>query len=226
MAVADELRVAVASNFLTAAQALTQRFEQDHGHTVKLSFASTGKQFAQIWQGAPFDLFLAADVQRPLVLEQQRRIVPGTRFTYAIGNLVLWSPDPERVDAQGAVLGSADFRYLSMANPKLAPYGRAASELISALGLEGKLKGRTVYGESVGQALQFVHSGNAELGLVAHAQVMEAAGSLWVVPESYYAPIEQQAVQLSAVPAAAEFMAFLQSKPALEIIRRYGYRTR
>jgi molybdate transport system substrate-binding protein len=221
---AAELRIAVASNFMVAAQALAERFEADSGHTLKLSFASTGKQFAQIRHGAPYDLFLAADRLRPEALEQAGLIVPGSRFTYALGELVLWSPDPQRVDREGAVLQGGEFRYLSLANARLAPYGRAAAELIAALGLESQLKGRMVRGESVGQAFQFVSSGNAELGLVAYAQVKGRPGSLWRVPESLYSPIEQQAVALNERPETAAFARFLRSYAALEIIRNNGYR--
>ena len=222
---AAELRIAVASNFMTAGHALAEQFEADTGHLVKLSFGSTGKHFAQIRHGAPFDLFLAADRLRPETLEQAGLIVPGSRFTYALGQLVLWSPDPDQIDREGAILKSGDYRYLSVANARLAPYGRAAAELIAALGLQRQLQGRMVRGESVGQAFQFVKSGNAELGLVAYAQVKGQSGSHWLVPEALYSPIEQQAVQLKATAVASAFIAFLQSEPALEIIRRYGYRT-
>lgn len=222
---AAEIRVAVASNFIAAAQELAQQFERESGHRVKLSFGSTGKHYAQILHGAPFDLFLAADVLRPQHLEQEGRIVPDSRFTYALGQLVLWSPTQGMVDPQGAVLKRGDFRYLAIANPKLAPYGRAAKEVIEALGMQQQLVGRMVRGESVGQAFQFVKSGNAALGLVAYAQVQRQQGSLWQIPESLYTPIEQQAVLLTTRPTATAFVEYLRSEAALEIIRAYGYRT-
>ncbi len=217
--------MAVASNFIAAAQALAQRFEQQSGDKVKLSFSSTGKHYAQIRHGAPFDLFMAADGLRPQRLEQEGRAVPDSRFTYALGQLVLWSPQSALVDPQGVVLKQGTFRYLAIANPKLAPYGRAAKEVIDALGVEQLLMGRMVRGESVGQAFQFVKSGNAELGLVAHAQVQGGDGSLWHIPPELYSPIEQQAVLLKQSPTAVAFVDYLRSEPALEIIRSYGYRT-
>lgn len=222
---AAEIRVAVASNFIAVAQELAERFEQQSGHTVKLSFGSTGKHYAQIRHGAPFDLFLAADVLRPQRLEQEGVTVAGSRFTYALGRLALWSPKSALIDPQGAVLKQGDFRYLAIANPKLAPYGRAAKEVIERLGIQRQLIGRMVRGESVGQAFQFVKSGNADLGLVAYAQVQGMEGSLWQIPETLYTPVEQQAVLLNENPAAIAFVDYLRSEAALEIIRGYGYRT-
>lgn len=223
---AAEIRVAVASNFIAAAEAVSRQFERDSGHQVKLSFGSTGKHYAQIRHGAPFDLFFAADGARPQRLEQEGRAVAGSRFTYAYGQLVLWSPSPTRVDEQGAVLENGDFRYLAVANPKLAPYGKAAEELLQQRNLLTALRGRMVRGENVGQTFHFVMSGNAELGLVAYSQVkQQQGGSLWVVPQPLYTPIQQQAVRLSESPAAKAFVDFVRSEAALEIIRSYGYRT-
>lgn len=233
---AVEIKVAVASNFMAVAQQLAQQFEQNTGHQVKLSFGSTGKHYVQILHGAPFDLFFAADSLRPQRLEAEGVALKGSRFTYAVGQLVLWSPDPDRVDPKGDALHSDDFRYLSIANPKLAPYGRAAQQLIEAKQLQQTLSGRMVRGENVGQAFQFVKSGNAELGLIAYAQVKQVraaeqteptkeSGSLWVVPQSLYSPIEQQAVQLTDHPIATAFAAFVRTPVALEIILSNGYRT-
>lgn len=223
---AAPLRVAVASNFVQVARALAKDFEQHTGQDVQLVVGSTGRHFAQIRHGAPFDLFLAADSRRPLRLEQEGEAVPGTRFTYALGQVVLWSPQPALVDSQGDVLRSGRFQHLSIANPRLAPYGRAARQVLQSLGLWARLGNRLVRGENVGQAYQFVKSGAAELGFVALSQVPDAdgtGGSIWRVPQHLYAPIEQQAVQLSRHPAAAEFLSFLRGDSARDVIRASGY---
>jgi molybdate transport system substrate-binding protein len=206
---------------------LAERFEAQSDHRVILLPGSTGKHFAQIVNGAPFDAFFAADVKRPERLEAEGRIIPGSRFSYAIGKLVLWSPDPELVDGDGAVLESGTFRRLAIANPRLAPYGRAAQQFLESRGIRESLRPKLVRGENIGQAFQFVASGNAELGLVALSQLMqsgrEPAGSRWQVPEKLHAPIEQQAVLLSDSAAAADFMRFAKSEPARAIIRDSGY---
>ena len=205
--VAGLLRVAVASNFAPAARALAADFErQAGGQPVQLVVGSTGRQFAQIVHGAPFDLFLAADRRRPERLEQEGRVVPGSCFTYALGRIVLWSPQPDLVDDEGAVLRAGHIRHLAIANPRLAPYGRAAQQVLRRLGLMEQLQPRLVQGENVAQAYQFVKTGNAALGFVAYAQVHRTAGqdgSLWAVPQSLCDPIEQQAVQLSRQPGCA-----------------------
>ncbi|MBT3308379.1 MAG: molybdate ABC transporter substrate-binding protein [Gammaproteobacteria bacterium] len=225
LAQASEIRVAVASNFITAATALGQQFEADSGHKVKFSVGSTGKHYAQIHHGAPFDLFFAADSLRPQRLEEEGVARLGSRFTYALGQLVLWSPKADLIDDQGSVLTQGGFRYLAVANPKLAPYGKAAEQLLEKRKLIGKLRGRMVRGENVGQTFHFVKSGNAELGLVAYSQAKQQTGSFWLVPQSLYSPIEQQAVQLSEHPVASAFIDFVRSDVGLEIIRSYGYRT-
>lgn len=227
-AMADEILVAVASNFTGASKAIAARFEQETGHDVVLSFGSTGKHYAQIRNGAPYHAFFAADVQRPRLLEEEGRIVPGSRYTYAFGRLVLWSPQTGRVDAQGKVLATDDFARLAIANPRLAPYGAAAQQVLEARGLWDTLQPRLVRGENIGQTYQYVQSGAAELGFVAYSQIRrpdtEPAGSAWVVPEDLYAPIEQQAVLLKDTPAARAFMAFIRSEEAAGIIEGYGYR--
>ncbi|MDF1566026.1 MAG: molybdate ABC transporter substrate-binding protein [Deltaproteobacteria bacterium] len=221
------LRIAVASNFAGPARELAARFEAKQGVRVLLAFGSTGKHAAQIEHGAPFALFLAADAERPRRLEASGRAVAGTRATYALGRLVLWSPEPGRVDATGEVLARGEFERLAIANPRLAPYGRAAREALEALGLWERLAPRTVRGENIAQAHQFVESGNAELGLVAASQVLrpgrEAPGSSWEVPARLHGPIEQQAVLLEDTPAARAFLAFLLGEEAGEIIQRWGY---
>ncbi len=225
----DELRVAVAANFVDAARAIASRFEERTGHRVILSPGSTGKHYAQIINGAPFDVFIAADTRRPELLEAERVTVDGSRFTYAIGYIVLWSPRPGYVDSAGAVLSRGDFRHLSIANPRVAPYGGAAREVLEALGLWERLRRRTVRGENIRQAYQFVLSGNAELGFIARSQLMrpghENEGSWWNVPRSLYTPIEQQAVLLTDTDAGRAFLAFIQGDAGRDIIRNFGYGT-
>jgi len=227
VALAQEVRVAVATNFKSAMERIAEEFEAETGHEVLLSFGSTGKHYAQIRNGAPFDLFLAADVNRPRRLEEEGVAVAGSRFTYAVGRLALWSRESGLIDQDGAVLHSEGFRYVAIANPDLAPYGRAAREVLEALGLVESLRLRTVRGENVGQAFAFVRSGNAELGFVAFAQVAglpaDAAGSVWVVPSELYSPIEQQAVLLEETAAARALLEFLRGSRARAIIRESGY---
>lgn len=224
---ADGLRIAVASNFRTAMGALEEVFEARSGHTLQISFGSTGKQYAQIHNGAPFDVFLAADSLRPQLLEQEGRAEPGSRFTYAIGRLVLWSPQPGLVKAGGDILHGDRFRHLAIANPELAPYGEAAREVLVALSQWERLSGRIVRGENISQAFHFVSSGNAELGFVALAQLAgrgaAADGSYWLIPQELYTPIHQQAVLLSNTAAARAFLAWIEGPEASAIIRDHGY---
>lgn len=228
-ATAETLTVAVAANFARPMAALVEAFEADSAHRARLSIGSTGKLYAQIRNGAPFDAFFAADVQRPHRLEAEGAAVAGSRFTYAIGRLVLWSPDPDRVEAGGRVLGRDDFAHLAIANPRLAPYGLAARQTLEALGLWEALQPRLVRGENIGQAFHFVRSGHAELGLVAWSQLPHddgrIRGSHWRVPTSLYAPIEQQAVRLSDSEAARDFMRFMRSDRARTLIHGFGYTT-
>ena len=222
---ADEILIAVASNFAGAARQLASRFESRTGHEVKLSFGSTGRQYAQINNGAPFHAWFAADSRRPALLEAGGLVQPGSRFTYALGRLVLWSPYPGLVDEDGDVLRKGSFQHLALANPRLAPYGLAARQLLRNLGLWDALRGRMVRGENVGQAFQFVSSGNAELGLVAAAQVLggHRGGSLWMPPVHLYEPIEQQAVLLRDHFVARDFLHFVASDEGRAIIRANGY---
>lgn len=220
--------IAVAANFADAATALKQDFESRTDHGLQLVFGSTGKLYAQIRNGAPFDAFLAADTERPRRLEREGVAIMGTRFTYARGALALWSPRQGIVDDAGKLLESGDYRFLAIANPSLAPYGAAARQVLERLGLWSALQQRLVFGENIGQAFQFVATGNADLGLVALAQLSDpyrpAEGSRWIVPETLYDPIEQQAVRLSDHPAAVSFLDYLRSEPAHHQIARYGYR--
>jgi molybdate transport system substrate-binding protein len=228
---ADELQVAVAANFAAAAQKIAAAFEQDTGHVVKLSFGATGKFYAQIEAGAPFDVLLAADQATPAKLEAEGKVVPGTRKTYAVGRLVLWSADPALVDAGGAVLKTGRWKHLAIADPKLAPYGEAARETLAHLGLADTVRARLVTGENIGQAYQFVATGNAELGFVALGQVQPAdgakpAGSMWVVPEALYTPLKQDAAVLAstkAKDAATAFADYLASARARALIAAFGY---
>ena len=218
------LRVAVASNFSEAIKELADRFEAETGHKVVLIFGSTGKTYAQIVNGAPFDIFLAADIRRPELLENEG--IARDRFTYAIGKLALWSPKAGYVDTNGEVLEEMNYRHLAIANPDLAPYGVAAQEVLQARGIWDKIGERLVRGENINQTFQFVISGNAELGFVAYSQVKQwIAGSWWEVPQALYSPIEQQAVLLRESEAARSFLDFIRSDEARETIRRYGYDT-
>ncbi len=225
--VADEIRVAVASNFTYVVKNIAKHFTARTGHTVALIFGSTGKHYAQIKNGAPFDVFLAADVRRPDLLEQEGVALPGSRFTYAVGKVVLWSPKGEYVDSAGEVLERGRFRHLAIANPKLAPYGKAAQEILHARKIWDTLQGSIVRGEDIGQTLQFVKSGNAELGFVSYSQIKRPGypleGSFWEIPQSLYTPIEQQAVLLKENSIARAFLAFLKSEKSRNLIREYGY---
>lgn len=227
---ADQLQVAVAANFAAPMKALAARFEQASGHKVVTTVGATGKFYAQIKNGAPFDILLAADDETPARLAAEGAGVAASRCTYAIGKLVLWSAQPGLVDAHGAVLKKGAYAHLAIANPKLAPYGAAAVEAMKALQVDGVLEAKLVVGESIAQAYQFVASGAAPLGFVAMSQVFEGgalkSGSAWVVPASLYRPIRQDAIALNkgrGKPAVEAFLAYLKSAPARAIIGSYGY---
>jgi molybdate transport system substrate-binding protein len=227
---AAEVRVAVAANFAAPMAHIAEAFAAATGHSAKLSSGATGKFYAQIVAGAPFDVLLAADGETPRRLVDEGHAVPASRFTYAVGRLVLWSATPGRVDEQGAVLGSGRFAHLAIANPKVAPYGAAAMQVLRARGLAEALAPKLVTGESIAQAYQFVASGNAELGFVALSQVLQpgrpVTGSMWRVPEALHSPIVQDAVLLkrgSDNPAAAALLQFLQGTAARELVRAHGY---
>lgn len=227
MARADTINVAVASNFTNPIKEIAARFEAQSGHRINLVFGSTGKHYAQIKNGAPFAAFFAADAHRPELLEQEGVALPGSRFTYAVGRIVLWSPKPGLVDSDGKVLQEKPFRHLAIANPRLAPYGKAAQQFLQARGLWDGLQGHLVRGENIGQTFQFIRSGSAELGFVAYSQVKRPGhpleGSLWEIPPDTYDPIAQQAVLLEESPVAREFMTFVRSAEATGIILGFGY---
>jgi molybdate transport system substrate-binding protein len=227
---AGEVQVAVAANFTAPMQQIATAFAQDTGNKAVLAFGATGKFYAQISNGAPFEILLAADDETPARLEQERQTVPGSRFTYATGRLVLWSAREHYVDARGQVLQTGNFAHLSIANPKAAPYGAAALETLKKLNLLERLQPKIVQGENISQAQQFVSTGNAELGFVALSQVARdgkfTAGSGWIVPAAMHSPIRQDAVILAkggANPTAQALMAYLKSDKAKGIIRSFGY---
>lgn len=230
LARADVVQVAVAANFTAPARALAEVFARTTGHEAKLSFGATGAFYTQIKNGAPFDVLLAADNERPARLEKEGDTVAGSRFTYATGQLVLWSAKPGLVDDEGAVLKHGQFGKIAIANPKNAPYGAAAVEAMNKLGLAAALQPKLVTGESIGQTYNFIATGNAELGFVALAQVLEGgklkSGSMWVVPAQYHAPIIQDAVILNRAasnPAAKAWMELLKTPQSKALIRSYGY---
>ncbi len=232
---AEEVTVAVAANFTAPMQKIAQAFEQDTGHKAKLVFGSTGKFYAQIKNGAPFAVLLSADDETPARLEKEGAAIAGTRFTYAVGRLALWSMNPSLVDDKGQVLlsNTADknsFKKLAIADPKLAPYGAAAMEVIERLGVIAKVRPKLVQGDSIGQAFQFVMTENAELGFVALSQISIdgriTQGSAWVVPQNLYTPLKQDVVLLPLGinnAAALALMKYMLTDRAQAIIRSYGY---
>jgi molybdate transport system substrate-binding protein len=223
---AGEVLIAVAANFAAPMNRIVPLFEAQTGHRARLSIGSTGAFHTQIRSGAPFDVLLAADDETPERLEREGLAVAGTRFTYATGRLVLWSAQAGVVDAQGEVLARGNFQRLAIANPKLAPYGKAAVETMTRLGVAERLAPRIVQAENIAQALQFVATGNAQMGFVSLSQVIDKAGSRWVVPENLHSPIKQDAVLLTRAKddlAARELMQFLKGEKARGIIRAFGY---
>lgn len=227
---AAEVHVAVASNFSAPMQKIAQAFEKKSGHKTVLAFGATGKFYAQVKHGAPYGLLLAADAAAPARLVAEGLGVPGTAFNYATGRLVLWSAQASLVDAKGAVLANRGFTHLAIANPRTAPYGAAAVDVLQQLRLLDGLKSKLVQGENIAQTYQFVKTGNASLGFVAMSDVYRGGsfigGSAWVVPAELHAPIRQDAVVLAkgaANPAAWELAAYLRSDEARRIIRFHGY---
>ena len=232
---AEEVTVAVAANFTAPMQKIAQAFEQDTGHKALLAFGATGKFYAQIKNGAPFAVLLSADDETPARLEKEGVAIAGTRFTYAIGRLALWSKNPLLVDDKGQVLLSNttdknSFKKLAIADPKLAPYGAAAMEVLDRMGALAKVRSKLVQGDSIGQAFQFVMTENAELGFVALSQISIdgriTQGSAWVVPQNLYTPLKQEAVLLPLGKnnaAALALMKYMRTDRAQAIIRAYGY---
>jgi len=230
LARAEQVNVAVAANFTAPMNVIAAEFAKDTGHEAKLAFGSSGKFYAQIKNGAPFQVFLSADDAKPAKLEQEGMTVAGSRFTYAVGTLVLWSATQGFVDAEAAVLKRGAYNKLAVASPKLAPYGAAAMEVLEGMGLTAAATPKLVQGENIAQTYQFVLSGNAELGFIALSQVMKdgriTGGSAWVVPSNLHQPIRQDAVILSSGKdnaAAAALLKYLQGDKAKAIIRSYGY---
>lgn len=228
-AYADEVLVAVAANFTAPMKLIAAEFEKDSGHKVVASFGSTGKFYAQIKNGAPFEILLAADDETPAKLVREAVGQSGSQFTYAVGKLVLWSAKPGLVDGAGAVLKKGDFARLSLAEPKLAPYGAAGIETLKALGAYEAVQPKIVTAESITQAYQFISSGNAELGFVALSQVLKdgkVEGSSWLVPAHLYTPIRQDAVVLAPGKGRAAvdaLMKYLKGEKAKAIIKSFGY---
>lgn len=226
---AGEVSVAVAANFTDATRDIVPLFEKASGHTLKVSFGSTGKLYAQIEHGAPFEVFLAADSKRPQKAEAEELAVEGSRFTYAQGKLALWSSRAGLFADAEAYLREAPFQRAAIANPKTAPYGLAAQQVMEQLGVWAQLQRKLVRGDSIAQTFQFVATGNTEVGFVALSQVKAwkgEGGTLWAIPQAYYAPIEQQAVLLKRGAdneAARAFLDFLQGDEARAVIRAYGY---
>jgi molybdate transport system substrate-binding protein len=230
-----DLHVAVAANFTAPLQKLAPMFEQASGNKLIISPGASGQLYAQIKQGAPFDVFLSADTDKPRLLESEGLSVPDSRFIYAVGSLVLWSPRPDLVDGNGRILKSQSYHFIGVANPQTAPYGTAAQQVLTQLDLWDRLnrEHRIVIGENITQAWQFAATGNAELAFVALSQVLgedgRISGSSWRVPQSMYDPIEQAAVIIAGThqqAAAAAFVTWLGTDPAaLAAIRAAGYRT-
>lgn len=232
-ALAYDVQVAVAANFTGPMQVIAVLFERDTGHKASLSFGATGKFHAQIANGAPFEVLLAADNETPARLIREGNGVAGSAFTYAIGKLVLWSADPKLIDGKGEVLKKGGFKHLALANPKTAPYGAAGLQVMSKLGVAESLKPRFVQGENISQTHQFIATGAAELGFVAYSQVIKngqiGAGSGWIVPGNLYDPIRQEAVILAKgkdKPAASALLNYLKGEKAQAVIKSFGYELR
>ena len=231
-AIADEIKIAVASNFYPTMKELVTHFESitpnsDTTNNIVLISGSSGKHYAQILNGAPFDLFFSADKLRPNMLEKEEVFNNQSRFTYALGKLALWSPFNEYVDSDGQVLYKDDFRFIAIANPKIAPYGIASKETLTSMNLWQDMEEKLVRGENIAQTFQFAKSGNAKLGFVSYSQILSlnsrSEGSYWLVPQDMYQPIEQQAILLKDSSLGKDFLSFIMSDEALDIIKRNGY---
>lgn len=229
---AAEVKVAVAANFAQPMKEIAAEFEKDTGHKLILTQGATGKFYAQISNGAPFEVLLSADDETPGRLASEGKAVAGSQFTYAIGRLALWSPDARLVEQGGEVLKTDKFKFIAIANAKVAPYGRAAVQTMQKLGVLTNIEPRVVQGESISQTFQFVTSGNAQLGFVALSQIWEngklRSGSAWVVPEEMHEQLKQDVILLNAgknSQAAVALLNFLKSDKARKFIERYGYKT-
>jgi molybdate transport system substrate-binding protein len=226
---AEQVQVAVAANFVPPFKEVAAEFQKATGHSAQLSAGSSGKFFAQIKNGAPFEVFFSADDERPKLLEQEGLGVKGSRFTYAVGRLVLWSPNPQLVKGEETLYADG-YKHLAMANPKTAPYGAAAMQAMQNLKVWDRLQAKLVMGENLGQTSGFIESGNAELGFLALSQVLDPAlkgkGSRWDVPSTLHDPIAQDVVLLTKGkdnPAAKALLEFVRGPQGLQIIERYGY---
>ena len=222
--------VAVAANFSKPMTEIVSQFEKATGHSAKLSFGSSGKFVSQLENGGPFEVLLSADEKGPEKLEQAGLTVPNSRFVYALGKLVLWSATPNFVDDKGKILMTSNFKHLALADPKVAPYGAAAIDVLKKMKLLEKLQPLFVQGENIAQTYQFISTANAELGFLALSQVIEngkiVGGSSWIIPDNLHAPIRQGAVLMkkgAENPAARALIDYLKSIPALAIIKKYGY---
>lgn len=229
---AEQINIAVASNFIKPMKKIVQIYEKQSGHKVVMSFGSSGKFFAQISHGAPYHIFFSADQEKIIALEKANLIIKNSRFTYAIGALVLWSPTEGYFTDGAAFLADGHFKKLAMANPKLAPYGRAAQEVLAYTSLSEQVRTKQVIAENIAQAFQFATTGNAEIGLIALSQVMNngviSSGSSWVIPHSYYQPIKQDAAILKRAKnnqVSQDFIAFMRSSEVKSIMTSFGYTT-
>ena len=229
--IAEDIRVAVASNFYPTMKEIVLQYDLKKSksfedYKIVLIPGSSGKHYAQIINGAPFDIFFSADKVRPILLEKKGVSKSGTRFTYAIGKLALWSSLDNFVEKEERLYNN-DLRFLAIANPKIAPYGIAAKETLISINLWEEMQSKLVRGENIAQTFQFVNSGNAKLGFISYSQLMNpnypVVGSFWEVPQSMYKPIEQQVVLLKKSPLAKDFLSFIGSDESLNIIAKYGY---
>ena len=230
---ANELRIAVASNFYPALKEIVRSYKLYQNHNlgqkqnVVLIPGSSGKHFAQIMNGAPFDIFFSADDKRPLLLEKNGKTINNSRKTYALGQLILWSPIDNLIDENASVLQSNDFRFIAMANPKIAPYGEATKMALTSMNLWDALEEKLIRGENIAQTFQFVYSGNAELGFISFSQIVNSNlkinGTYWKVPSVLYEPIEQQVFLLNESAMAKDFLSYFLSEESQNIVSRFGY---
>jgi molybdate transport system substrate-binding protein len=226
LGIADTLRIAVAANFYPALNKIKQQFEKEYDYRLDIIRGSTGKLYAQIIHGAPYDVFLAADIKRPELLEEKKLAIANSRFTYAVGQLALWSTNNKQ--NAWSLLENNTFNKLAIANPKTAPYGQAAIDVMKHLNIYDKIKNKLVYGENIAQAFQFVQSGSADIGFVAHAHVKSLADNVWLADKTSHSTLEQQMVILSStknLKPAQQFSQFMQRDDIKAFIQQQGYET-
>ena len=228
---AAEIKVAVASNFANVLKEIAIEFQKDTGHQLAITPGATGRFYAQISNGAPFDVFLSADDETPHKLAQEGKAIASSQFTYAIGRLALWSPNPEMIEKNADILKTDKFKFIAIANAKVAPYGQAAVQTMQKLGVLTKIEPRVVQGESISQTYQFVSTGNAQVGFVALSQIVEngkiKTGSAWIVPEEMHEPLKQDAVVLQSckhMSACQALIDYLKSEKAKKLMASYGYK--